>query len=208
MKTFPPKVVAIAVLSCVALGSTVDFGMWARWSILTIVVMLAVIDASQCSIATNGSAPVGRPIFSALCDRAVWPFYVLVILLTWFVMAEREARAQAQSATSLSASRGWGPDGNLHAPGGSGRCACGKPLGHDQSQSLPPGEVSKRIESLKKRTFSPAPKGIPAANLPGIGPNARPLHPTVVPNEKAPLPGDARKALDQGSPPKEVSAPK
>lgn len=99
----------------------------------------------------------------------------------------------------LAATRGWGTEvGSAHEPGKSGLCACGKPLGHGKTAAPPitPEEVAKRAEAIQKRTMKPVPRSLPAANLPGIGPNAKPLPPGLKPNPNAKLPDSAQQLLD------------
>lgn len=129
-----------------------------------------------------------------LFSRRVGPFYLALAALTWAGWSERlrdlERGRRGDSSNGLAASRGWSAAdaSGAHQPGSqSGLCACGKPLGHDKAGAPPSPEATKRIEALKKRTMSAAPS-VPAANLPGIGPNAKPLPPGLVPNPNAKLP--------------------
>lgn len=126
-----------------------------------------------------------------LFSRRVGPFYLALAVLTW-------AGLEARHGDREKGRRGWtaAEAGGAHQPNSqSGLCACGKPLGHDKAGASTSPEATKRIEALKKRTMSSAPS-VPAANLPGIGPNAKPLPPGLVPNPNAKLPASAQKPLD------------
>ncbi|MBK8040871.1 MAG: hypothetical protein IPK22_27615 [Verrucomicrobiaceae bacterium] len=137
-----------------------------------------------------------------LFSRRVGPFYLALALLTWAGLearlGDREKGRLGEGGSGLAASRSWSAAdaSSAHQPGSqSGLCACGKPLGHDKAGAPTSPEATKRIEALKKRTMSSAPF-VPAANLPGIGPNAKPLPAGLVPNPNAKLPASAQKLLD------------
>ena len=138
-----------------------------------------------------------------LFSRRVGPFYLALAALTWAGWSERIGEGEMGrlgDAKGMAATRGWGVEaGAAHQPGKSGLCACGKPLGHDKAGAPPPitpEEAAKRAEAIQKRTMKPAPLSLPAASLPGIGPNAKPLPPGLKPNPYAKLPTSAQKLLD------------
>ena len=74
-------------------------------------------------------------------------------------------------------------------------CACGKPLGHEKSNQAkggqnpapPPSaaEITSRLEKLKQRGMTTPAK---ANQLPGLGPQSKPLPPGRTPNPEAKLP--------------------
>ena len=174
-------------------------------------VLFALLDAAMAEEdrgeKREDSAP--RPLMTdavqmvrQLFSRRVGPFYLALALLGWAGWSERqgdfEMWRRGDSSSGLAAGRGWSAAdaSGVHQPGSqSGLCACGKPLGHEKTGAPPSPEATKRIEALKKRTMSAAPS-VPAANLPGIGPNARPLPPGLVTNPNAKLPASAQKLLD------------
>lgn len=136
-----------------------------------------------------------------LLSRRVGPFYLALAGLAWLGF---QVQPQDNASRGLAASRGWGSEaGNAHQATAAGLCACGKPLGHDKAATakVSAEEAAKRVEALKKRTMNPAPKGIPTANFPGIGPNAKPLAPGLVPNAAAKLPPSAQKLLEASGQP-------
>jgi hypothetical protein len=138
-----------------------------------------------------------------LFSRRVGPFYLALAVLTLAGWSERRGEGEMGrlgDGKGLAATRGWGAEaGSGHQPGKSGLCACGKPLGHDKAGAPPPitpEEAAKQAEAIQKRTMKPVPRSLPAANLPGIGPNAKPLPPGLKPNPNAKLPDSAQQLLD------------
>ncbi len=137
-----------------------------------------------------------------LFSRRVGPFYLALAMLTWAGRSERQGEGEMGrlgDGKGLAATRGWGTEvGSAHEPGKSGLYAYGKPLGHGKTAAPPitPEEVAKRAEAIQKRTMKPVPRSLPAANLPGIGPNAKPLPPGLKPNPNAKLPDSAQQLLD------------
>lgn len=138
-----------------------------------------------------------------LFSRRVGPFYLALAVLTLAGWSERRGEGEMGrlgDGKGMAATRGWGVEaGSGHQPGKSGLCACGKPLGHDKAGAPPPitpEEAAKQAEAIQKRTMKPAPLSLPAASLPGIGPNAKPLPPGLKPNPDAKLPASAQKLLD------------
>lgn len=136
----------------------------------------------------------------------VWPFYALLMTVV-MLMGGQRGSGPAVGPTGpvkggLGASRGWadgaGGGAVTHGAGtASGLCACGKPLGHEKSSigqggsgqaAAPPpsaAQISARIEKLKQRGMTVPAK---ANQLPGLGPNTKPLPPGLKPNSDAKLP--------------------
>lgn len=207
MHTPPTKMVAIALVAWAALGSAA-VGVSVSFVVVILLVLLALLDAAERrgELELRSREANRRDKTSAFPSPAAWPwgFYALLIGLACWILNERQPSFAPAASTSLAASRGWpmvDPAVTDHATGAAGRCACGKPLGHDKTAATSPAEAAKRIEALKKRTMNPAPKGIPTANFPGIGPNAKPLAPGLVPNAAAKLPPSAQKLLEASGQP-------
>jgi hypothetical protein len=129
----------------------------------------------------------------------VWPFYALLLAVVMLTGGQRPASGPSNPVKGgLGANRGWGDGASAtsHGQGStSGLCACGKPLGHDKSGSAnnaksatpPPSaaEISNRVEKLKQRGMTPP---VNVNQLPGLGPNSKPLPPGLKPNPDAKLP--------------------
>jgi hypothetical protein len=129
----------------------------------------------------------------------VWPFYALLLAVVLLTGGQRPASGQTTPVKGgLGANRGWGDGASAvsHGQGStSGLCACGKPLGHEKSGSAnnaksatpPPSaaEISTRLEKLKQRGMTPP---VNVNQLPGLGPNSKPLPPGLKPNPDAKLP--------------------
>ena len=179
-------------------------------------VLFALLDATMAEEDRGGKREdrPPRPLMTdavqmvrQLFSRRVGPFYLALAVLTWAGLearhGDREKGRLGEAESGLPASRGWSAAdaSGAHQPSSqSGLCACGKPLGHDKAGAPPSPEATKRIEALKKRTMSAAPS-VPAANLPGIGPNAKPLPPGLVPNPNAKLPPGIAPAAPANPPP-------
>jgi len=129
-----------------------------------------------------------------------WPFYVALLGIVWLDHGGLGSGSEATGGRG-----GWGSAAVAgHGPGAStGLCACGKPIGHDKTSGARPGgsfpatpsatpppsaaETAARLEKLKQRSMIPPPaRG--ASQLPGIGPNAKPLPPGLEPNPNAVVP--------------------
>jgi len=200
MNTSHMKLAAIALVAWAALGAT-SGGASVSVVVMILLALLAVLETGSGETGKKGDGEKSK-------QRArlwQWGFYGLLMGLSCWVLLERQPRnGAAGGASSLAASRGWpvaDPAVSNHAPGAAGRCACGKQLGHDKTAATSPAEAAKRTEAIKKRTMNPTPKGIPTANLPGIGPNAKPLAPALVPNATAKLPPSAQKLLEASGQP-------
>ncbi len=129
----------------------------------------------------------------------VWPFYALLLAVVLLTAGQRPESGPTNSVKGgLGANRGWGDGASAvsHGQGAtSGLCACGKPLGHEKSGSAnnaksatpPPSaaEISNRLEKLKQRGMTPP---VNVYQLPGLGPNSKPLPPGLKPNPDAKLP--------------------
>jgi hypothetical protein len=126
--------------------------------------LLAVLDAAQtvpAPVANKRSywLPEFLAILGQLAKARVWPFY----LALWLILGLPQLLSGDAAApkAGLAASRGWS---GSHQPGAGGRCACGKPLGHDKAAGAATGkpaisteETLKRIEALKQRSMNSAP---------------------------------------------------
>ena len=129
----------------------------------------------------------------------VWPFYALLLTVVLLMAGQRPESGPTKPVKGgLGANRGWGDGASAvsHGQGAtSGLCACGKPLGHEKSGSAnntksatpPPSaaEISTRLEKLKQRGMTPP---VNVNQLPGLGPNSKPLPPGLKPNPDAKLP--------------------
>jgi len=129
----------------------------------------------------------------------VWPFYALLLAVVMLTGGQRPASGPTSPVKGgLGANRGWsdGASAVSHGQGAtSGLCACGKPLGHEKSGSAnnaksatpPPSaaEISTRLDKLKQRGMTPP---VNVNQLPGLGPNSKPLPPGLKPNPDAKLP--------------------
>ncbi len=129
----------------------------------------------------------------------VWPFYALLLAVVLLMADQRPASGPTNPVKGgLGANRGWGDGASAvsHGQGAtSGLCACGKPLGHEKSGSAnnansatpPPSaaEISTRLEKLKQRGMTPP---VNVNQLPGLGPNSKPLPPGLKPNPDTKLP--------------------
>jgi hypothetical protein len=179
------------------------------WSgVMGIGFLLAMLDAAQTV------EPVEQPrrrywlpellaVLKQLFSTRVWPFYlVLVGVVVIGDTRQQDSRDKTATGAGLASRWAWSEE---HKPAQSGLCACGKPLGHEKTEKIVPAkaktpltpppsaeEMTKRIEALKQRDMSPearsAAKGPNTNQLPGIGPNAKPLPPGLVPNADARLP--------------------
>lgn len=150
---------------------------------------------------------------------AVGPFYLVLGVLACLGIAGRgdgQTRRQAEGETW-----GWGDSQSMKAQaeatmcgghgcgsgagcgtGGcgassGGACGCGSGAKKSSTPKAKPApaisqqEVKARTEAIQKRTMT-----TPAANLPGIGPDAKPLPPGLTPNPNVELPPSAQKLLD------------
>jgi hypothetical protein len=193
------KLVTIVLVEWMAVDSVAMSG----WVAAGLLALLALLDASaEDERLEKRDQRKERPLLAeaaglmrGLFSRRVGPFYVALALLGWAGWSERqgdlERGRRGDSSSGLAASRGWAADaGGSHQPGKSGLCACGKPLGHDKGGAAPaaPDEAARRTETLKKRAMKSTPAGPSMSQLPGIGPNAKPLPPGLVPNANAKLP--------------------
>jgi RHS repeat-associated protein len=172
MNTSHMKLASIALVAWAALGATPG-GASVSVVVMILLALLAVLETGSGETGKKGDGEKAK-------QRArlwQWGFYGLLMGLSCWVLLERQpGNGAAGGASSLAASRGWpvaDPAVSNHAPGAAGRCACGKQLGLDKTAAPSPAEAAKRTEAIKKRTMNPTPKGIPTANLPGIGPNAK-----------------------------------
>lgn len=202
------KLFAIALVAWAALGSTAGGGS-GTIVVVVLLVLLALLDAAggrqggdeKRRLGYGETLRQGVSLLRGLVSLSVWPFYGALALLAAAALSGRSNRTES---AGLAASRGWPvaePAVANHAPGATGLCACGKQLGHDKTAAQSPAEAAKRTEAIKKRTMNPTPKGIPTASLPGIGPNAKPLAPGLVPNAAAKLPPSAQKLLEASGQP-------
>jgi hypothetical protein len=178
------------------------------WSgVMGIGFLLAMLDAAQTV------EPVEQPrrrywlpellaVLKQLFSTRVWPFYlVLVGVVVIGDTRQQDSRDKTATGAGLASRWAWSEE---HKPAQSGLCACGKPLGHEKTVSLPPRpalsappsalETAKRVDALKQRTMSSDGRSgtrsvdSSAVNLPGIGPNPPPLPPGMTPNPNAKLP--------------------
>lgn len=218
------KPLSIALVAWAILGTTASGG-FAALTLGILLLLLALLDAAQ--IVTPGTGretPINDADIGALVRRlfslAVGPFYVVLIVLSCAGILGRSGREDltlptvaaqpgvypvpAQADTTMCGGHGCGSAGGCGTSGcgASSGGACGCSGGAKKATPVKPKpvvsapEAQARTEAIKRRSMT-----IPTANLPGIGPNARPLPPGVTPNPNVQLPPSAQKLLNAPKPP-------
>ena len=202
------KLFALALLAWAVLGTQASGGL-AALLLGILLFLLALLDAGHVVPPGAGrEMPLNDADIGALVRRlfgvAVGPFYLVLIVLACAGILGKEDHQtmrqgggetyqtqRAQAEATMCGGHGCGSAGGCGTGGcgasSGGACGCGggakKAPAPKPKPVISTPEAKARAEAMQKRTMS-----IPTANLPGIGPNAKPLPPGLVPNPNAKLP--------------------
>ena len=189
--------------------------------VVALLALVALVDAGQASKEDkreNGEdrtkprvsdADIGA-VVRRLLGVEVGPFYVALMVLAGVGMMGKDGEAWQQGDHEM---RGQGPvlakpsmcGGSCGSGAGCGSGGCG--AGNGGACGCSGGSSSKKTSSSKPKTSASQPPNsssgmpgrstLPTSALPGIGPDAKPLPPSLTPDSSIPIPSAAQKLLDQ-----------